>query len=133
MYCEFMDKHPNNQEVSDSIYFRINDDRFRKYYNFYGTSGCSARKYQEGKLCEGMMNVSKESELSTIIYKKFKVGERYTPKEIKRILQNIYRDLGITNKAKATDLSKYFNIKRTSVYTKDKKVQEVFRLDPLTI
>ena len=131
MYCEFMDKHKGSQEVSDSIYFRIKDDRFRKYYNFYGTSGCSARNYQEGNLYKGLVDVSKDSELSTVIYKRFKVGEKYTLKEIKSILQNIYRDLGIINKPKATDLNKYFKLKRTSMYTPDKKIKEVFKLEPL--
>ena len=112
MYCEFMDKYNGNQEVSDSLYFRIKDDRYRKYYNFYGTSGCSSRKYQEGNLYSGMMNVSKESELSSIIYSKFKIDSRYTLKEIKSTLQDIYRDLGITSKPKATDLGRYFNLIR---------------------
>ena len=60
-----------------------------------------------------MIDVSKESELSSVVYKKFQIGSRYTLKEIKLVLQNIYRDLGITSKPKATDLDKYFNLTRT--------------------
>ena len=121
MYCEFMDKHNGNQEVSDSLYFRIKDDRYRKYYNFYGTSGCSSRKYREGNLYSGMMNVSKESELSSIIYSKFKIDSRYTLKEIKSTLQDIYRDLGITSKPKATDLGKYFKLERIKFFDSQTK------------
>ena len=55
MYCEFMDKHNGNQEVSDSLYFRIKDDRYRRYYNFYGTSGCTAKKYVKKLIEEGMI------------------------------------------------------------------------------
>ena len=121
MYCEFMDKYNGNQEVSDSLYFRIKDDRYRRYYNFYGTSGCSSRKYQEGNLYSGMMNVSKESELSSIIYSKFKIDSRYTLKEIKSTLQDIYRDLGITSKPKATDLGKYFKLERIKFFDSQTK------------
>ena len=121
IYCEFMDKYNGNQEVSDSLYFRIKDDRYRRYYNFYGTSGCSSRKYQEGNLYSGMMNVSKESELSSIIYSKFKVDSRYTLKEIKSTLQDIYRDLGITSKPKATDLGKYFKLERIKFFDSQTK------------
>ena len=128
MYCEFMDKHQGSQEVSDSLYFRIKDDRYRKYYNFYGTSGCSSRKYREGNLYSGMMNVSKESELSSIIHSKFKEGDRLIAGDIKKELQNIYRDLGITDKAKATDLSKYFKLSRTRITFPDKTVREGFKL-----
>ena len=109
MYCEFMDKYNGNKEVSDIIYFKIKDPKYRKYYNFYGTKGCSSKDYEEKKLELGMIDVSKESELSSVVYKKFQIGSRYTLKEIKLVLQNIYRDLGITSKPKATDLDKYFN------------------------
>ena len=93
MYCEFMDKHKGNKEVSDIIYYKIKNSDFRKYYNFYGTKGCSAKKYQKENLELGMIDVSKESELSSVVYKKFQIGSRYTLKEIKLVLQDIYRDL----------------------------------------
>ena len=121
MYCEFMDKHQGSQEVSDSLYFRIKDDRYRRYYNFFGTSGCSSRKYREGNLYSGMMNVTKESELSSIIHSKFKIDSRYTLKEIKSTLQDIYRDLGITSKPKATDLGKYFKLERIKFFDSQTK------------
>ena len=113
MYCEFMDLHQGNKEVSDIIYFKIKDPKYRKYYNFYGTPGCRAASYKEKSLKLGMIDVSKIDELSSVVYKKFQVNSRYTLKEIKSTLQDIYRDLGITSKPKATDLDKYFNLTRT--------------------
>ena len=113
MYCEFMDFHQGNKEVSDIIYFKIKDPKYRKYYNFYGTPGCRAASYKEKSLKLGMIDVSKIDELSSVVYKKFQVNSRYTLKEIKSTLQDIYRDLGITSKPKATDLDKYFNLTRT--------------------
>ena len=128
MYCEFMDKYQGSKEVSDSLYFRIKDDKYRRYYNFYGTTGCRAKEFIEKYLYSGMMNVSKESELSSIIYSKFKVDSRYTLKDIKSTLQDIYRDLGITSKPKATDLGKYFKLERTRI-----KQQESYYLKPLIL
>ena len=113
MYCEFMDKYNGNKEVSDIIYFKIKDPKYRKYYNFYGTSGCKAVSYEEKKLKTGMIDISKNDELSSVVHKKFQVGSRYTLKEIKLVLQDLYRDLGITSKPKATDLDKYFSLTRT--------------------
>ena len=121
MYCEFMDKHQGSQEVSDSLYFKIKDDKYRKYYNFFGTAGCRANSYEELKLYTCMMNVSKESELSSVIYSKFKIDSRYTLKEIKSTLQDIYRDLGITSKPKATDLGKYFKLERIKFFDSQTK------------
>ena len=112
MYCEFMDKYNGNKEISDIIYYKIKDPKYRKYYNFYGTKGCSSLRYEEKNLELGMIDVSKESELFSVIYKKFQINSKYTLREIKSTLQDIYRDLGITSKPKATDLDKYFNLTR---------------------
>ena len=131
LYCEFMDKYSGDKEVSDMIYFKIKNSDFRKYYNFYGTSGCSAKKYIKKLLEEGMMDVSKESELSSAIFNKFKAGDRFTKKDVKQILQDIYRDLGITSKAKATDLGRYFKLTRTCITLPDKTVENGFKLETL--
>ena len=122
MYCEFMDKYQGNKVVSDIIYFKIKDPKYRKYYNFYGTKGCSVKDYEEKKLEEGMIDVSKSDELSSVVYKKFQVNSRYTLKEIKSVLQDIYRDLGITSKPKATDLGKYFSLSSVSITENGKRV-----------
>ena len=50
MYCEFMDLHQGNKEVSDIIYFKIKDPKYRDFYNFYGTKGCRAVSYEEKKI-----------------------------------------------------------------------------------
>ena len=115
-YCEFMDSHKGNKEVSDALYYKIKDPRYRKYYNFYGTSGCSSLRYEEKNLELGMIDSSKELFLLNTIHTKFKLGERYLKKDIKQILQDIYRDLGITSsKPKATDLGKYFDLERVRI------------------
>ena len=131
MYCEFMDLHQGSKEVSDIIYFKIKDPKYRKYYNFYGTSGCRAVSYIESKLKLGMINESKESELSTAIHNRFKIGDRITKKDIKQIFRDIYRDLGIISKAKATDLGKYFKLIRTRITLPDKTVENGFKLESL--
>ena len=131
MYCEFMDKYKGNKEVSDIIYFKIKDPKYKKYYNFYGTKGCKAVSYEEKKLEQGMINSSKELDISSVIYSKFKVGDRFTKKEIKQILQDVYGNLGIISKAKATDLGKYFTLKRTCITLSDKTIENGFKLDSL--
>ena len=127
MYCEFMDKYKGDKEISDMIYYKIKDPKYRKYYNFYGTSGCKSVSYEEKKLLSGMIDISKNDELSSVIYKKFKIGEKYLKKDIKPILQDIYRDLGITtSKPKTTDLGKYFSLTRIRI-----KQQEGYLLGSL--
>ena len=116
MYCEFMDEYKGNKEVSDMIYYKIKDPKYREYYNFYGTSGCKTLGYFEDKLKLKMIDVSKEEKLYKAVHTKFKSGERYLKKDIKQTLQSIYRDLGITSsKPKATDLGKYFDLERIRI------------------
>ena len=69
-----------------------------------------------------MINVSKDDKLFSVVHKKFQVNSRYTLKEIKIVLQDIYRDLGITSKAKATDLGRYFNLSSVSITENGKRV-----------
>lgn len=132
MYCEFMDKHEGNQEISDKLNFKIKDEKFKTFYNFYGTKGCSAARFEEKNLTIGMMNTSKESELYTVIYNTFKVGDRLLASDVKSKLTKLYNDLGIKKKAKASDLSRYFNLVRTRITNPEtKKLDNGFRLDPL--
>ena len=132
-YCDFMDKYRPlyNQELEDLINLKIKDDRFRTYYKFYGTPGCSAREYRENKLVEGMLDVSRGSELIEAISKHFKLFESYTLKHIKQVLGNIYRDLGIFRKPKATDLGDYFKLVRVRIKNSSGKYEEGFRLESL--
>ena len=132
MYCEFMDKHEGNQEISDKLNFKIKDERFKRFYNYFGTSGCRAVRYEEKPLGERLLNSSKYSEISSYIYNRFKSGSRYTKKEIKQILQGIHNDLGITTSPKATDLENYFKLERTRITDpQTKKKQEGYKLLPL--
>ena len=66
-----------------------------------------------------------------MIYKKFKVGDRLVNKDIKQVLQDIYRDLGIISKAKATDLGRYFKLTRTRITLPNKKVENGYLLKNL--
>ena len=54
-----------------------------------------------------------------MILNTFKLKEKYTLKEIKETLGNIYNSLGILSKTpKASDIENYFNTKRASFYNK---------------
>ena len=110
-----MDRYGGNQEIQSIIYYKVKDPKFREFYNFYGTKGCSARKYQEGNLYEGIIDYSKNEQLRVAIKSTFKEGQTYTLKSIKEILGNLYQNLGITSKPKATDLGNYFKLIKSKV------------------
>lgn len=115
LYCEFMDNNKTNQEVYDLLHLKLSNNKFKDFYDFYGTSGCKALKYREGLLISGMINKMYESKLASVIYNKFEIGKKYTLKEIKIFLQCLYKDNNITILPKATDLEKYFEVKACKI------------------
>lgn len=128
MYCEFMDQYQDNFYITESVTFKIGDSRYRDYYNFYGTSGCFSRGYQESKLKPGLEDSSLEDRLKAAICVEFKLGERYTMKELKIKLAGIYKKLGITKTAKAKDLGRYIKLSRTCITLPDKSVENGYKI-----
>jgi hypothetical protein len=52
-----------------------------------------------------------EEGLKEKVYSEFSVGERLTNAEAKNRLAKVYKDFGLTIKAKASDLKKWFETK----------------------
>ena len=67
-----------------------------------------------------LINQFSGDKLKEEIINLFKVGEKYSSKEIKEFLKNIYNKLNITKTPKATDLEEYFDVKEAKI------------LDPIT-
>ena len=95
-----------------SLHYKIEDPRFENYYNYYGTDGCRAVSYKDKPLREGISDKLLQNPLLLSISSVFNEGSRYTLKEIKEKLVDIYQKLGITRAPKATDIEEYYEIKR---------------------
>ena len=130
-YCEFCDTYGSNQDIMSSLDHKIKDSKYKGFYTFYGTQGCSARHYQESDLLRGFKDNLQGDKLKTLIYSNFKTGDRYTSKDIKQKLHEIYTLLGISKTPKATDLGNYFTLVKTKVTLPDKSLSNGFRLDLL--
>lgn len=124
-YCQFADNNPGLLNFLD---IEIDNPNFRIYYEYYGTRGCSNKRFRELDLQRGLENGSKENQLKSEIYKIFKIGERYTLKHIKKTLTGIFGNLGITKKAKASDLGEYFSLTKVKVVLPDKTSKDGFKL-----
>ena len=132
MYCEFMDLHKGEEGLEQILQAKIKDPRFRKYYNFYGTKGCSAKEYCQSYLEQGMLGTLKKDEYTEQIHFKFNEGDRLTKAEIRLRLQEIYTALGLTGKPRASDLGKYFSLTRSIITDpQTKKKYEGYRLGKL--
>ena len=93
-------------------FFSLIPDKYKDYYDFLGFEGIRAHKYKEAeikreldKLCG---NSQKENKIELEVYRLFKAGNRYTNKDIKNELKNLYERLGYQKTAKATDIEDWF-------------------------
>lgn len=110
MYCEFMDQNKNSSIIKIlDIY--ILDSRYRKYYILFGTSGCRACSYRDDRINTIIDSEIKINNLSTKVSEMFKIGKRYSRKDIKLLLSQVYNSLEIKKIAKANDLEKWFEVK----------------------
>ena len=109
IYCEYLDYYKDIKAVFDNIRLFVREPEYQKYYDFYGTSGCKAKKFRRKDLEKDFINSMKND--SELIYKEFNIGGIYTSKSIKNKLGIIYSSLGISKTPKATDLEKYFEVK----------------------
>ena len=131
LYCDFCDMYKDNQDIMSSLDHKIKDSKFKGYYTFYGTSGCSSKRFEELELKRGLKDYMQGDKLETLIYTNFKTGGRYAMKEIKQKLSEIYSLLGISKTPKATNLGKYFKLTKTRVTLPDKTVKDGFKLEVL--
>ena len=117
LYCEFRDENKDNSVIMEGLLNKVIDQRFNQYYNYFGTSGCKAKKYCEAELLRELRNATKTDLLIEEIYSTFKEGDRYSMAELKEILRGIYQKLSLSKSPKASDLKEYFEMSKTNVIT----------------
>lgn len=128
LYCEFRDIYSSNKEISLSLHYKISDQRFENYYNYYGTDRIKSLRYEDKPLREGIQNKLKQDPLSSMIYQIFQISQKYTLKEIKERLGEIYISLGITKTPKASDLEEYYETKSILISENNGKRQKGYEL-----
>ena len=105
--CEYCERVGNT-----SILNQIHEKRFGEYINVLGLDVCKAVWYKTSELDRRLSVMSFDTDLlDSKILSEFKVGESYANTQIKTRLNEIYNEIGYKIKAKATDLSNYFELK----------------------
>lgn len=115
IYCEYLDSISGDLRLTNMIKFYVKDPDYQKFYEFYGTSGCKAKKFRRSDLEEGMRSNINSMLIADSLFNLFVVGERYSTKYIKELLRGLYSSLGISKTPKAVDLEEYFNLESAKV------------------
>ena len=124
MYCEFRDKNKGNKEIEELLHYKIKIGNYEEYYNFFSTDKIKSKSYEEKLLKQELLNFLKSSPLSEAIYSTFNIKTRYTLKEIKEKLREIYTTLHLSKTPKASDLEEFFEVKDVLITNKDNGKRE---------
>lgn len=116
LLCEFMDKFPEHRVLIKKVIDSEFTDQYSKFYDYYGTSGCKAKRYREKDLEIGMRNNTKEKNdlLRDSILSSFDVGEFYDKKYIKSKFKELFSEYNINESPKASTIENYFDCKATT-------------------
>ena len=102
--------------IKTKIIPAISEPHFDEYYNVLGPERCKSLSYDTSRLRKDLSVMSFSTEiLTTEIYKEFSEGQKFSKAVIKQKLQSIYDLVGYSKKAKATDLSNYFEVKDVTI------------------
>ena len=116
--CEYCERVGNT-----SILNQIQEKRFGEYINVLGLDVCKAVWYKPAELDRRLSVLSFDTDLlDSKILSEFKVGESYPNTQIKTRLNELYNEVGYKIKAKATDLSNYFDVKDCLLSIDSKRV-----------
>lgn len=102
----------SSEFIKSAILPNIKEPHFDEYFTVLGSEKCKARGYNVTRLKKELGIVTFSTELLELeIYKEFKENQRISSADAKEKLQKIYDLVGYSKKAKATDLSNYFEVK----------------------
>ena len=109
-----------DNKVLDIILPQIPID-YSKYLRVLGIERIKALNYQNSRLneeCSRLLNNQSISEdnIRRSFINTFPIGFKDSSGNIKTIIKNIYKNLGLERTAKAIDIGLYFNVKKVKVY-----------------
>lgn len=116
--CEFLLQFP---EYTECILKNLKEtDKIRQHYIALGPKRIIELNYNITRINQEMGIVMFDrTSLDKEIYSTFKVGERYSKKNLKTVLGNIYSDLNYKATPKANDIGNWFEIKQIQFSNKE--------------
>lgn len=118
--CEYQDK-----DLIDLVLRQLSDsDKVKEMYTVIGPERCKADGYNITDLNKSLGVVSFSPEiLCKAIYFQFHEGDRYSLKDIKSLLTQIYSTISFKKTPKASDLESFFEIKIVNMKVEGKRVK----------
>lgn len=116
LYCEFIKKF---YPLLGTTNIPGVPQEYQNYVNLLGPDRCKALGYYQASLEREYQVITSGDTRKEVILNNFQIQQRYSLKEIKEKVREIYQNLGITKTPKASDLEEYFEVKKTKITTPD--------------
>ena len=129
LYCDFIKKFYN---IIRTTNIQGVPQEYQNYMNLLGPDRIKTLRYYRAELEREYKNIISGDTKKEMILNNFQISQRYTLKEIKEKLREIYQSLGITKTAKAKDIEEYYEVKRCVIPIFDKRLEglEVINIKP---
>lgn len=119
LYCDLYDNFPNLLEDCTFI-----EGKYKKYHDALGKEGFEALCWREDYIRQTIeptpFDKLPKDQIAVKLIDALKTNKTYTKSEVKDILVNIYKKLGITGKPSASDISEYLTCEDRTVRMKGK-------------
>lgn len=116
VFCNFLDQHKDNRYIIRQLFDKILDVRFWLYYTYLGVVECRAKVFRDNLLSQVLVDSLREKEVREEVVKVFDIKVRYSLKDIKARLREIYTKFGMSKNAKASDINEWFRTKTVTIF-----------------
>lgn len=119
LYCDLYDNFPNLLENCTFI-----ESKYKKYHDALGKEGFEALCWREDYIRQAIepapFDKLPKEQIAVKLINALKTDKTYTKSEVKDMLVNIYKELNITGKPSASDISEYLTCEDRTVRMKGK-------------
>lgn len=119
LYCDLYDNFPNLLENCTFI-----EGKYKKYHDALGKEGFEALCWREDYVRQAIeptpFDKLPKEQIAVKLIDALKTDKTYTKSEVKDMLVNIYKELNITGKPSASDISEYLTCEDRTVRMKGK-------------
>lgn len=119
LYCDLYDNFPNLLENCTFI-----EGKYKKYHDALGKEGFEALCWREDYIRQAIepapFDKLPKEQIAVKLIDALKTDKTYTKSEVKDMLVNIYKELNITGKPSASDISEYLTCEDRTVRMKGK-------------
>lgn len=121
LYCDLYDNFPELLEDCTFI-----EGKYKKYHDALGKEGFEALCWREDYIRQAIeptpFDKLPKDQIAVKLIDALKTDKTYTKSEVKDMLVNIYKELGITGKPSASDISEYLTCEDRTVRMKGKLI-----------